>query len=106
MALRGERPAQHLVRLRGFRDELVRNDVDYLTDNRVYCLRCFRVGLFHNRVGYTESARKATLNCILLVTNGMLVVLTILQTLDKVLTNNYGDSAILWPSTTPKRSSK
>ena len=34
--------------------ELVRNDVDYLTDNRVYCVRCFRVGLFHNRVGYTE----------------------------------------------------
>ena len=45
VALRGERPAQHLVYLRG-RDELVWNDVDYLTDNRVYCLRCFRVGLF------------------------------------------------------------
>jgi hypothetical protein len=51
----------------------VRNDIDYLTDNRVYCLRCFRVGLFHNRVGYTEPTRKATLNYILQVTNGMLV---------------------------------
>ena len=73
VAFRRERPAQHLVRLRGFRDELVRNDVDYLTDNRVYCLRCFRVGLFHNRVGYTEPTRKATLNYILQVTKGMLV---------------------------------
>ena len=70
MALRGECPALHLVRIRGFRDELVRNDVawndiDYLTDNRVYCLRCFRVGIFHTRVGYTEPARKATLNRVL-----------------------------------------
>ena len=79
MALRGERPALHLVRLRGFRDELVRNDVDYLTDNRVYCLRCFRVGVFHIRVGYTEPARKATLNRIPWVTNGMLVVLNTLM---------------------------
>ena len=73
MALRGERPALHLVRLRGFRDELARNDVDYLTDNRVYCLRCFRVGCFHTRVGYTVTARKATLNRIPSVTNVMLV---------------------------------
>ena len=73
VALRGERPALHLVRLRGFRDELVRNDVDYLTDNRVYCFRCFRVGVFHTRVGYTEPARKATLNGIPPVMNGMLV---------------------------------
>ena len=35
--------------------ELVRNDVDYPTDNQIYCSRCFRVGLFHSRVGgYTE----------------------------------------------------
>ena len=39
----------------------------------VYCLRCFRVGCFHTRVGYTVTARKATLNRIPSVTNGMLV---------------------------------
>lgn len=73
VALGGERPAQHLVRLRGFRDELVRYDVDNLTDNMVYSLRCFRVGCFHTRVVYTVTARKATLNRILQFTNGMLV---------------------------------
>ena len=53
-----------------------RNDVDYLRDNRVYCLRCFRVGLFHNCVGYTEPARKATFNRIPPVTNGVPVIST------------------------------
>lgn len=63
------------IELSGIRDEPVRNDVDYLTDNRVYCLRCFRAGgLFHSRVGYTEPARKATLNCIPPAMNGMRVV--------------------------------
>lgn len=56
------------------RDELVRYDVDNLTDYGVFCLRCFRASCFHIRVGYTESARKATLNRILQVTNGMLVI--------------------------------
>ena len=74
MALRGERAADDTVFRRRLGDELVRYDVDNLTDYGVYCLRCFRVGVFHIRVGYTESARKATLNRILQVTNGMLVI--------------------------------
>ena len=59
--------------LRGFRDELVRYDIDNLTDNRVYCPRCFRVGVFNTRVVYTVPARKAALNRIFQVMNGMLV---------------------------------
>ena len=49
------------------------NGVDYLTDNGVYCLRSFWVGFFHNRVESSKPSRKATLNCIPQVTNGMLV---------------------------------
>ena len=64
---------EDLVGLRGLGDKLRRNGVDYLTDNGVHCLRCFRVGIFHNRVGYPKTSRKATLNCIPQVTNGMLV---------------------------------
>ena len=73
MALRGERAADDLVFRRRLGDELVRYDVDNLTDDGVYRLRCFRAGCFHTRVGYTESARTATLNRIFQVTNGMLV---------------------------------
>ena len=73
VALRGERAADDLVFRRRLGDELARYDVDNLTDYGVYCLRCFRVGCFHTRVGYTEPARKATLNRIPQVTNGMLV---------------------------------
>lgn len=51
----------------------MRYDIDTLTDNRVYCPRCFRVGVFHTRVVYTVPARKATLNRIFQVMNGMLV---------------------------------
>lgn len=54
-------------------DKLRGHGVDYLTDNGVYCLRCFRVGGFHNRVDYPKPSRKATLNRILQVANGMLV---------------------------------
>lgn len=52
---------------------MVRYDIDNLTDNRVYWPRCFRVGVFHTRVVYTVPARKATLNRIFQVMNGMLV---------------------------------
>ena len=51
----------------------MRYDIDTLTDNRVYCPRYFRVGVFHTRVVYTVPARKATLNRIFQVMNGMLV---------------------------------
>ena len=67
-----KRAAEHLVRSRGFGDELVRYQVDNLTDNWVYCLRCFWFG-FHTRVGYTRSSPKATLKIIPQDTNGMLV---------------------------------
>ena len=77
VALRGERAADDLVFRRRLGDELARYDVDNLTDYGVHCLRCFRVGCFHTRVGYTEPARKATLNRIPQVTNGMLVRLSI-----------------------------
>lgn len=73
VALRGERASDHIVLLRGFRDELVRYDIDNLTDNMVYSPRCFRVGVFHTRVVYTVPARKATLNRIFQVMNGMIV---------------------------------
>ena len=73
VALRRERAADDLVLRRRLGDELARYDVDNLTDDGVYCLRCFRVGCFHTHVGYTVTARKATLKCIPLVTNGMLV---------------------------------
>ena len=55
-------------------DKLRGHGIDYLTDNGVDCLRCFRGGCFHIRVGYPKTSRKATLNRILQVTNGMLVV--------------------------------
>ena len=67
-----KRAAEHLVSSRGLGDELVRYQVDYLTDNWVYCLRCFWFG-FHTRVGYTRSSPKATLKFIPQETNGMLV---------------------------------
>ena len=73
VALRRERAAQDPVGLRGLGDELVRYGVDNLTDDWVYCLRCFRGRLFHIRVGYPKPPRKATLNRILQFTNGMLV---------------------------------
>ena len=39
-----------------------RDEVDYLPENGVYCLRCFRWGCFHNPVGYRKSPPDATLN--------------------------------------------
>lgn len=74
VALRREGAAQDPVGLRGLGDELVRYDIDYLTDNGVYCLRCFRVGFFHTRVGYPKPSRKATLNRIPRIMNGTLVI--------------------------------
>ena len=73
VTFRREGAAQGPVCLRGLGDELVRYDIDYLTDNGVYCLRCFRVGFFHTRVGYPKPSRKATLNRILQIANGMIV---------------------------------
>ena len=73
MALRREGAAEDPVGLRGLGDELCRYGVDYLTDDGIYCLRCFRGCLFHNRVGYPKPSRKATLNCVPQVMNGMLV---------------------------------
>ena len=73
MAFRREGAAQDVMGFRCLDDELRRYGVDYLTDNRVYCLRCFRVGGFHNRIGYPKPSRNATQNCISQITNGMLV---------------------------------
>ena len=39
-----------------------RDEVDYLPENGVYCLRCFLWGCFHNPVGYRKSPADATLN--------------------------------------------
>ena len=75
---RREGATEDLVGLRGLGDKLCRNGVDYLTDNGVYCLRCFRVGVFHSRVGYPKPPRKATLNRIPQIMNGMLVHRTLL----------------------------
>lgn len=54
----------HLLVEKG--DELRRYRVDYLADDGVYCLRCFRGGcFFHTRVGCPRTSRKATFNRIL-----------------------------------------
>ena len=39
-----------------------RDEVDYLPENGVYCLRCFWWGCFHNPVSYRKSPPDATLN--------------------------------------------
>ena len=39
-----------------------RDEVDYLPENGVYCLRCFWWGCFHDPVGYRKSPPDATLN--------------------------------------------
>ena len=41
---------------------LQRDEVDYLPENGVYCLRCFWWGCFHNPVGFRKSPPVATLN--------------------------------------------
>ena len=47
----------------GFRKNIRRDEVDYLPEDRVYCLRCFWWCLFlHNPVGYRITPPVATLN--------------------------------------------
>lgn len=48
--------------------------VDYPADDGGYCLRCFRVGIFHARVDCPKPSREATQNRSHRITNGMLVV--------------------------------
>ena len=43
-------------------EDVRRDEVDYLPENGVYCLRCFWWGCFHNPVGYRKSPPDATLN--------------------------------------------
>ena len=43
-------------------EDVRRDEVDYLPENGVYCLRCFWWGCFHNPVSYRKSPPDATLN--------------------------------------------
>ena len=43
-------------------EDVRRDEVDYLPENGIYCLRCFGWGCFHNPVGYRKSPPDATLN--------------------------------------------
>ena len=59
----GREHAREVLRRRRRRVEDVRRDeVDYLPENGVYCLRCFWWGCLHNPVGYRITPPVATLN--------------------------------------------